>query len=272
MSQRIDGFQGSEVEYRAYLESLVLSLRGSRCTFAQTSRPDVTTTSPKQMFHAPHQPNNSSIIPTTQRLNANGLEVRLWQPYSAQDHPSRKKAIQTPKRRPQWQTIADNLINGTPKALRKCLEQQGVLNIMRNGEAAAHLLNVGNERPQSVNEPSAPASAQCLASASQVLASIQHYAEVSARYSQNASLASMIANFQKLLVLSACAVVFKTEESLREPVLNIVCLMYGSTEKQYAHRLVRTAVFVNQLIDMLSVNGWDDQAAVLILLCESSEI
>lgn len=270
MPERIDGFKGSETEYRIYLESLVVNMRESRCAYAQTPRLDLTTTTSGQASHFPHKPNNSSVASKRKRTETGGLEVRLWQPPPAQENSGPKAAFQAPKRRPQWQTIADNLIDGTPKPLRKFLEQQGVLTMMRNGEAAAHLLNVGHEEPRCGNQLITPSSTVCLANASRVLASIQHYAEVSARNSQKASLASMIANFQKIIVLSACAVVFKTDESLREPILDIVCIMYGSTDKQYARRLVRTAVYVNKLIDMLSVNGWDDKAAVLILLCESS--
>ncbi|KAM0715443.1 hypothetical protein Q7P37_008941 [Cladosporium fusiforme] len=266
MAQRIDGFQGSEAEYRIYLESLVLTLRGSRCASAQTLPLDDTTTSSEQVSHASHRPNNSSVVPTRKRVKTDGLDVRQWQPNPIQEHSNSRAPIRAPKRRPQWQIIADNLIDGTPKALRKFLEQQGVLTIMRNGEAAAHLLNVNNEEQQCGTQLSPPSSTLGLANASKTLASIQRYAEISAQYSQRASLASMIANFQKLLVLSACAVVFRTDESLRESILDIVCILQGSSDKQYARRLLRTAVFINRLIDMLSVNGWDDQAAVLILL------
>ncbi|KAM0714208.1 hypothetical protein Q7P37_009995 [Cladosporium fusiforme] len=266
MTQRIDGFPGSEAEYRTYLESLVLTLRGSRHSSAQTSRVDNGTTHSEQVSSAPNQPNNSSVVSTRKRVNTDGLEVRLWQPKPLRDHSGSRTFVRAPKRRPQWQINADNLIDGTPKALRDFLEQQGVLTIMRNGEAAAHLLNVNDEEPQCRTQHSPPASTLCLENASITLASIQRYAEISARYSQKASLASMIANFQKLLVLSACAVVLRTDESLRESILEIVCILQGSTDKQYARRLVRTAVYVNRLIDMLSVNGWDDQAAVLVLL------
>lgn len=259
MPQRIDQFQGSETEYKAYLEDLVLQLRENCCACAQTRLSTASTTAGRGS-HAPQQPRTSSTVSKRKRLKDTDLDVRLWQPRLVQEVPTNT---------PQWQIVADKLIAATPNPLREYLEEQGVLAIMRNGEAAACLLNAEQEGLQSGKNITMPSLTLCLDSGSEILANIKHYAEVSARNSRKASLAVMLANFQKLLVLSACAVVLSTEKSLQEDILDTVCILYGGTNKPYARRLVETAVFVNQLIDMLSMHGWGDRAAVLIMLCES---
>ena len=84
-----------------------------------------------------------------------------------------------------------------------------------------------------------------------------------------ASIAVTIANFQRILVLSACAVLraIATPRIPEERILYIVKICLGYVSDDYCIRMLNTAVFINRLVDVLNVHGWDGRADELLLWC-----
>jgi hypothetical protein len=131
------------------------------------------------------------------------------------------------------------------------------------GAAAAFLLDEAHNMPK-LSVPNIRTSTD------QALA--QHlfsYAESALSRKTTASITLRLANFQQFLLLSACAVL-RAQKGLEPKVLcDIVRILTGSETDRHCRRMMDTAVYINELIDTLSACGWDDRAAVLILLCSS---
>jgi hypothetical protein len=97
------------------------------------------------------------------------------------------------------------------------------------------------------------------------------YAEIAANRALSVECYLMFVNFQKFLVLCVCGVLSQTGAS-KPALVDITRICFGNIGEEYAFRLWRTAVFLNQLVDGLGFRGWGNRASELLLICEVSSI
>lgn len=230
MGNRIDDFPGSEHDYVKFLEQAVTSLRAHH-RFCTTS---CTTTS------------------------ENTLNIIQWTPEA--------KRARTDS--PTWKEDARTLVKSTPKANQwwQAIRANGIYEPLSNGNAAAYVL----DSQCSLVEPATTTALFARATASErsgLLARVAAYAHTAIRRETTATAAIMLANFQKFLILSTCAVLNQTG-SPKEDVFDIVKICIGPVGDRYCRQTLRTAVYLNQLVDMLSSHGWGERASDLLLICE----
>lgn len=175
--------------------------------------------------------------------------------------------------RPPWKRHADALVRKAPRAPEwwAALQKEGIYDVMRNGLAVAFLLGDEGTLPTTAGaglicDGSTPGDQLGL------LRHVARYARNAATRRLTASVATRLANFQLLLVLSACAVIRAVAQpSVREDhLLDIVKICLGDVSDDYCRRMLDTAVYVNRLIDLLNAHGWDGRGAELLLLCTAS--
>lgn len=169
-----------------------------------------------------------------------------------------------------WRRHADALLKKTPHALEwwSALRSEGIYDVMCNGMAVAFLLGEGSV-PPTANSTGSICDESMIGDEFALLRHVAHYAHAATRRRLTASVGTRLANFQLLLVLSACVVI----RSVARPdiperhILDIVKICLGDISDQYCRRMLETAVYVNRLIDMLNAHGWDGRGAELLLWC-----
>lgn len=240
-TERVDGFDGDEEQYIAYLEVEIKRLR---------QRSDANKLSPID-----------EPIPSSRTGSPLGSDGEPQHP------PKRAKSSS-----PAWRRHAEALVKKTPQAPEwwSALRSQGIYDVMRSGMAVAFLL--GDESsPPTANGIGTICEGNMMGDELALLRHIAHYAHAATRRRLTASVAIRLANFQHLLVLSTCAVI----KSVARPsvpeghILDIVKISLGDVSEQYCRRMLDTAVYVNRLVDLLNAHGWDGRAAELLLWCLS---
>lgn len=252
MSNRIDHFPGDDGEYVKYLESTVRSLRAHHleCRVSDRLR-DLTGPDASPSF------NNFTATDLTIALAPSSI------PSSAQstishEQPKRPKAVVT-----GWKGKANTLVRATPKAdrWRLSIANLGLYEAMRTGEAAMSMLDGSYPLPGL----SSPRSSG--AEISDLFGRLEAYAHAAVRRNSKASLALMLANFQKFLLLSSCAVLYHAEVS-KEKIYQVLRICLGDITERYCVHILRTVKYINQLIDALNAHGWKDRASELYLICQ----
>jgi hypothetical protein len=256
---RIDDFTGNEQAYVRYLEAEVARLR------QQQQHPGVldhsTTAQSENHLHL-----SSARIrwrPSDGVRQRHGLEIRHWKPGT------RKPQSSTPA----WKRHAEVLVKKTPPAREwwSTLREQGIYEVMRDGTAIAFLLGDETSPPA----PRRGALEQDMSDAGYALLNhVACYARGARQRQMTASIAVRLANFQQILVLSACAVLraIATPRIPEERILYIVKICLGDVSDDYCIRMLNTAVFINRLVDVLNAHGWDGRAGELLLWCQSSPL
>ena len=100
-----------------------------------------------------------------------------------------------------------------------------------------------------------------------LLGAARGYAETAANRALTMECILMLVNFQKFIVLCICAVLSQIGAS-KPALVDITRICFGDVSEEYALRLWRIAIFLNQLVDSLGFRGWGNRASELLLLCE----
>lgn len=260
VTKRIDDFRGNEQAYVKYLEEEVAHLRQQQQQQHQL----------ETLGHSRAAQNESLVQLSSARARwrpgeraqqPDDLEIRHWKP----------RTIRPKSSRPAWKRHAETLVKKTPLACEwwSSLSEQGIYEVMYSGAAIAFLLD------DETNPPSAqcgPLDRSILDDDSALLRHITSYARGARQRQLTASIAVRLANFQQILVLSACAVLrsIATPRLPEERILGIVKICLGDVSDDYCIRMLNTAVFINRLVDVLNAHGWDGRAGELLLWCQSS--
>ncbi len=259
MCPKIDQFAGTQEQYIRFLEQIVVSLRHHHqaCSLSSLQIP-VRSPVPSgrscaEVPRAPTPNASQSILPQY----GYELEIIPWNPQPTE--PKRLKANP-----PGWKKNAKLLVEITPKAENwwQTIRDLGIYETMCNGNAAAYMLDGNCETPTATTPLIAVTKVDSI-----LLNHITAYAHAAMRRGVTASLAIMHANFQKFVVLSSCAVCCATGTP-KERVLEIVKICMGNVSDDYCWRILRTAVYLNESIDILNANGWGDHGSELLLICE----
>lgn len=166
-----------------------------------------------------------------------------------------------------WRRMASALVETTPKAQQwwDAVHERGIYKALSTGDAAAYILDC--DCSPAALEPSAYHLARQTAEGqSSVLSQLATFAYTATRREASASAAIILANFQKFLVISSCAVLYQSG-SPREEVFNIVRICIGKAQDRYCQQTIRSVIWMNRLIDMLSSHGWGNRATDLLLIC-----
>lgn len=249
MNSTIDGFEGTAAEYILYLERTIVSLREYHSSCA-TCAPNRAATHSR----TPSEPGTELEFVRFDPIK----EVTSWRPGK------RKKSEVTI---PRWKERALALVQATPEADAwiERLKDKGIYDAMRNGTAVSSLLllDVDNRRYESVEADSTA----CQTPDSNPISRVQHYARISVRREISASMATALANYQKFLVLSACAVLVG-KGSPTDDVYQIVRICMGNDVTDvHCQRILRGCKFVHELMDNLYMGGWGLRAYELLLIC-----
>jgi hypothetical protein len=257
MRATVDGFVGTTDEYVRYLEDTIGTLRAqvpgcSSCTTRSEHESGLS-------LHAANVTKEPAVNGHILNPRKRGFPLSFI-PWTPDSHTAKKQKQNIP----HWKTAADCLIRETPtgKEWLRVLKEKGIHNLMANGLAATHLLE-GNGSTGASGDP-----AQQVSAAEASLGRVRKYAQSSHQKETLAIVALTLANFQKLVALSACAVLFEIGGSPSE-VLDVVRICIGNRGKEYCVRTLRTAVYMNKLIDTLYDQDWGLRGSELYLLCES---
>ena len=251
-TSRLDDFVGSDGDYIRYLERLVKTFRTQRNEQSAHVDSDVTASAYEVYGSFRRIPSDVHDI---------GNETQFFQ-YVPE--PLGYKTGRTGN--PPWLQNAKALVKDTPgaKDWNRTLEEKGLHEVIASGKALTYLLDTGVQTDISLVSERIPQVAT-----SDVLGYVRNYAQATASRTLTASVALVLVNFQRFLVLSACAVLLK-EGFSSGVVYDIVKICMGNcVSDEYCDRLLSSAKFVNELIDLLYSRGWGFRAGVLLLLCKS---
>lgn len=254
---RLDSYEGSERSYIRYLEQTVIRLRtqieghGSHAgAVASPIAAEISRTLPPP----------SPAIASSQ----DDLQIVHYVPNTSANHSGCKRKRTS---NPVWLQNAKSLVQETPKAAHweQKLKEKGLYDIMANGKALTYLLDIGVQPNMSAMPVGTMQTDK-----EDVVGCVRQYAYATATRTMAASIAVTLANFQRFLVLSACAVLLEERVEAAE-VLNIAKICIGDdVSDEYCVRLVRSATYMNELIDSLNLRGWGYRSSELLLLCEST--
>lgn len=243
----VDDFSGSKDAYISFLEDIVTSLRQhhSNCEIssATSSTPATDVRNREPEISSRKRPRESQFIQ-----------------FDSSQIPQDPNAARPAKRAQRWQVAAKKLVENTPKAKdwHDALKQKGIYDIMDSGGVVKFLLDTSYE-PPAATRPTVTETSPLLR--------IREYAMATAQRASIASRALVLANFQKFLILCACAVLKETG-LLETDVLDIIRLCIGHATENHCWRMLGVVVYLNQLIEKLSQNGWGYRASELLLLCK----
>ncbi|KAF2212512.1 hypothetical protein CERZMDRAFT_84833 [Cercospora zeae-maydis SCOH1-5] len=233
MSSRIDNFKGTHDAYLQYLEEQVSSLRqrlgeqesrASPSSGGETQRPATPLQDSRQYASSPS-------APLQQRR---GIQFKHWKP----DLPSTRKP---PSKTPLWKSRANELVRRVPSASEwhQVVEEQGIADAMQSGAAVTYLLK--NEHIQGSTTSYSCSLGDSGSPLDIFLERILEYAQVAAERQRTASLAKMMANFQRFVVISACVVLDAEQHIPKSRVYEIVRCCVGDVTEVYCTRMLRTA-------------------------------
>lgn len=169
---------------------------------------------------------------------------------------------------PPWMKCARQLVKRTPasQAWTSSLKEHGIYELLQSGDAVACLLDTKFESHLSTRPPTAQAGA-IDETDDDMTAALRTYAHTTSTRLSSASTALALANFQKFLAISACAVLAEGETPVAK-VYDIVRICSGSKQgDEYCKRTLALAKYMNRLIDTLNIHDWGQRAAELLLLC-----
>lgn len=170
---------------------------------------------------------------------------------------------------PHWKTCAKRLVAETPKAhsWASSLKEHGIHDIMKNHDAIQCLLD-SNFEPRYSAQVAVSGVGNDHENDGPIVISLETYARTTAKRWTLASTALALANFQKLLVISACAVLMEGATPIAK-IYEIVriCIGKDSTD-DHCKRTITTARYLNVLVDTLNIHQWGDRAGELLLLCK----
>ena len=258
MSDRIDCFRGDDKDYCKYLEAIVKDLRAHRSVCACSGYP-------------PHPVGSKA---SRRFINSHATDFAGARAPSRTSRDGRiVKAAGRPKGRvtaiPEgsaWKIKADQLVRASPKAdgwLRRIAEL-GLDKAMRTGAAARAMLE------SSYKLSGQPTSSSSVAQPLALIDCLEKYARVAKERASGASLELMLANFQKLLVLSSCVVLYADANttSSKKRIYEVLKVCFGERTELSCVDLLRTGRLINELLDSLNASGWGDRASELYLICK----
>ena len=252
-TSRLDDFAGSDRDYISYLEQLVTTLK------TQLSVPDSRSESIANST-AHELPRSLPQLRSGVDSNEDNIQIIQYVP----DPFDRKRRRSGD---PAWLQNAKALIKDTPKAENwsRALKQKGLHEVMASGKALTYLLDTSVQA-----DISAVSGEISQAETSDVLNYVRHYAQATTIRTMTASVVLVLANFQRFLVLSACAVLLEEDYPAVE-IWDIARICIGDdVTDDYCSRVVRSAKYVNELIDNLYLRGWGYRSSELLLLCKAS--
>ncbi|KAL9629438.1 MAG: hypothetical protein Q9164_006882, partial [Protoblastenia rupestris] len=182
-----------------------------------------------------------------------GLRFISWQP---SNQPPKPRDTGTKS----WMPLAKKLVDLTPLPADWCKEA-GSFNletIMKGGMAAQFVLDGSTKTLSIPRRKETEVSYNYGTEEYWLLSAAKGYAETAANRALTVECVLMLVNFQKFIVLCICAVLSQMGAS-KPALVDITRICFGDVSEEYALRLWRTAVFLNQLVDGLGFRGWGNR-------------
>ncbi len=172
-----------------------------------------------------------------------------------------------------WMPLAKKLVNLTPLAADwwKEAESFNLETIMQGGMAAQFVLDGSTKDLLIPRRKETQVLYNYDTEERWLLNAARAYAETAANRALTVECVLMLVNFQKFIVLCVCAVLSQTGAS-KPALIDITRVCFGNVSEEYALRLWRTAVFLNQLVDGLGFRGWGNRASELLLICKAISV
>lgn len=266
MRERIDDFSGSLEEYIEYLEVALLDLRKRLTTVTVPTGTVEGDGRPQDQCQVTNisedlEDRNHNQTSTIPHKRPHQLEIVQWEP--GNENPRHKKA-RLPLNAP-WRRLAQTLVQETPFAndWAGTLRVNGVHDMMSTGKAVTILLGPEYEP----NAPTIQDRPHAIVDEQGAFGRVREYARAATQKGLDAAAALMLANFQKFLVFCLCNVMRDSGIPLGD-VYGIVRICLGNVTDDYCCRVLRAAVYLNQLVDALYMDGWGLRASELLLLCK----
>lgn len=201
------------------------------------------------------------------------LQIVIERPGTPTTVPSRKRLKPgDPAAQSQtitWERAAKSLLEVVPsnQNWRQTLQKRKVYQYVSEGTFLEDLLGGTTKR---LGLPGQIVDAGVLQTPTS-MARLQAYAVSAAALECSAEAALGLAHFQQFIVLSACAVLLEVGEPSQDTVYDIAKICMGtSMSNDHCHKLLRTACFLNTLIDRLNAGRVGKHASELVLVCKYS--
>lgn len=252
MSSRLDGFRGDDAQYIAYLEQLILRYRETDQRPSRISE------------------RGTSLVPFTfPTASINGLD-EIDPHIAANDHALVPQRRIPEKPQEVWEKKANQLVRLVPRAAdwSPHLRSTGIHDAMRSGNAAIFMLELDNQdmiQPRSMNS-GVDLTVERPRQEPDLINDLETYARTALRREGTAYLALALANFQKFLLLSACAVLYDCSFN-KERILDVVGICLGKTTHKYCVRGLRAVKYMNQVAYTMDGHGYKNRTSELFLIC-----
>ncbi len=268
MRTRLDDFIGTDTAYIDYLESQVIECRRQHRVSSTAIQSGLASgTVPARTREVNCEPSSRILRSQTFRSGAGGPPSQIQGKISKQLDFVCWKPTAEQASKPEWQSFADKLINECPKAGNwyKATEDLG----LSHEDAVDFLISDASKKHFDASD--SPHLSIHLENLSPIGRLKAYTASVNLR-STEARLTLIFCNFQRFLVLSACAVL-KAEGIPRDEIHEVVRICVGkNVSADYCERLLNLSVFLNEMIDTLNMYGWEDRASELFLICKSTTL
>ena len=271
----LEDSQGNEEEYIQYLKTLVHELvehhshGHENCQFLPsarlaTNRTALVATQSDPVSEISRRPQKRGF--DNEGESTEGLRFISWQPSNQAPKP---RDIGTKS----WMPLAKKLLELTPLAADWWKETEffNLETIMQGGMAAQFVLDGSTKTLSIPRRKETEVSYNYGTEECWLLNAAKGYAETAANRALTVECVLMLVNFQKFIVLCVCAVLSQMGAS-KAALVDITRICFGDISEEYALRLWRTAVFLNQLVDGLGFRGWGNRASELLLICEATSV
>ncbi|KAG8531614.1 uncharacterized protein KY384_003245 [Bacidia gigantensis] len=261
--------QGDQEEYIQYLKALVYELvkhhsqDHENCQFLPsarlpTNRTALVATQSDPLPRTSKRPQKRGFA--NEDESSEGLRFISWQP---SNQPPKPRDTGTNS----WMPLAKKLVDITPLAADwwKKAEFFNLETIMQGGVAAQFVLDGSTKTLSIPRQKEIEVSYNYGAEECWLLSAAKGYAETAANRALTVECVLMLVNFQKFIVLCICAVLSQMGAS-KAALVDITRICFGDVSEEYALRLWRTAIFLNQLVDGLGFRGWGNRASELLLI------
>lgn len=267
--------QGNQEEYIQYLKTLVHELvehhshDHENCQFVlsarlPTNRTALVTRQSDAVADIPKRPLKRGF--DNEGESTEGLRFISWSP---SNQPPKPRDTGTKS----WLPLAKKLVDLTPLAADwwKEAELFNLETIMQGGMAAQFVLDGSTKTLSIPRQTENEVSYNYGTEECWLLSATRAYAETAANRAFTVECVLMLVNFQKFIVLCICAVLSQTGAP-KAALVDITRICFGNVSEEYALRLWRTAVFLNQLVDGLGFRGWGNRASELLLICKKTSV
>ena len=293
-NNRIDGFNGTDLEYIRYLESVVIYLRGHDSVPPVPSPPS-SPDSPRAVIHANNsRAANASFnvdgsftilsqpqagdrdLPLAPERRQNGSTVSCLRelqciPYLPCLEPTSRPSKRSRAPRPRWQESADELLQRLPTTQEWSTKRKEMSLDSENELLQAYDMILSIAQPAEIGHFRKPAHSPTIVDHSSrsnhPCDLARTYAQVTKHLEDRSKFTNQMLLFRQLVFVSFC-VLLRHIGTPRDTVESIMQVCISNSNGKYLEELQLGARWVNRMIAHMIRKGFGNRASEVFALCE----